>query len=331
MPPWGCPTCGKPDNFHKHKWCDNINCRAPRPPPPPPLGNPASWPPLGPYGRPKPKKKAKKPSHKKDTERPPAEAATAEGETQPAGSSEKTEITSTVLQELNNLLQQCKSHLPSSDPITGALQKRLEDARAQKQASQRPGLRLRNAEGKLDNKQRHHTTLETRLAEQKAAINKTEAELAKTAGEVEHLQQEVTTIKAQLAAEANLPETGAPKEISQIIDLQAQLPTEIHDEIAGPLALIFKCLNEFKAKQAVAASQAQAQAQPQTQAGSYDADMEIIYAAGPEACKRAGEILATGDREAFKKFRTEQRQVRRAAPYPGSGPPAAATESKEGK
>ena len=161
------------------------------------------------------------------------------------------------------------------------------------------------------------------------AINKTEAELAKTAGEVETISKDVATVKTQLAAEAP-PETGLPKEIGQIQDLQAQLPSEIHDQIAGPLEVIFKALNEFKAKQAAAAAQAEAARQQSLQPVPMEDDMEVIFAAGAETCKRAGEILATGDREAYKKFRTEQRQTRRPAPYQQGGAAASAAAAAEG-
>ena len=326
-PAWGCPACGKIDNFHKHTWCGNAKCRAARPPPPPPLGSLAAWPPIaeGGGGRPKPKKKGKK--TKKGTDNPAA-AAAVEAEPQTNGNTEKPEITSEVLQGLHNMLQQCRSFLPESDPLTGAFQKRLEEARAKKQAQQPAGQRLRSAESKLASKQRQHDTLETRLAEQKVAVNKTESELAKAVGEVETIQKEVVAIKAQLASETNLPENT--KEINQIKDLQAQLPAEIHDQISAPLEAIFKTLNEFKASQAAAKAQAEA-VPPPPQPVPMEDDLDFIYAAGAETCKRAGEILAGGDREAFKKFRTEQRQQRRPAPYQQGGAPAAPAAAAEAK
>ena len=328
--PWGCPTCGKLDNFPKHKWCGNNNCRASRPPPPPTLGSSAAWPPIVDprTGKPKPKKKAKRPS-KRDSDNPAA-AAAVEGETQTTGETAKTEITSDVLQGLNNMLQQCRALLPKADPLTGAFQKRLEDARAEKQAQQPAGLRLRNAESKLASKQRHHDSLETRLAEQKAATNKTEAELAKAAGEVETISKEVALVKSQLAAEAP-PETNSPKEI-KIQDLQAQLPDELQAELSGPLAVIVKALHEFQAKQATAAAQAEAARQQSLQPVPMEDGIEIFFEAGAEACKRAAEVLATGDREAFKKLRSEQRQSRRPAPYHQGGSAAsAAPEAGQGK
>ena len=277
---------------------------------------------MGP-GSPRPKRKKGRFQTAANTAAPPAAEPAAAGELHTAGSADR--AGEATLQELNELLQHCTSTLPKSDPAVLLVQQRLADARAQKQALQSPGLRLKNSEGKLVSKQRQHAALGIRLAEQRENIAKTEAELAKTAAEVESIQKDVDNIKAELAAEAPPLGSGSAKEISQLSDLKSQLPPELHDQLAAPIDAILKAVSDFRTKQAADAAKAVV-AQQQPVPTDEDDDMDFIFDSGPqadpEACKQLGELLATGNSQAFKKLRLELRQKRRANPYQPAGPAA---------